>query len=76
MPRNFEKLPHKSKVWLLYTALNMAMSEPEDMKGSWKTDVYGIALQYRPQLKREDFDIIKGMTIEEIVKILNEPENS
>jgi hypothetical protein len=72
--REFHKLPRKSQVWLVYTALNMAMSEPADMRKEWRTDVYGVAMQYRPQLRREDFDLIKGMTLEEIMKILLEEE--
>ncbi len=72
MAREFDKLEEKQKVWILFNALTMAMSEPPDMKKSWRTDVYGIARQYRPKLKKSDFDLIKGKTIDEIMKILNE----
>ena len=72
MAREFDKLEEKQKVWLLFTALTMEMGEPTEMRKSWKTDVYGIARQYRPKLKKSDFDLIKGKTIDEIMKILNE----
>lgn len=70
MPREFDKLEEKQKVWLLFTALTMAVSEPPEMRKSWRTDVYGVARHYRPKLKKSDFDLIKGMTIEEVMKIL------
>jgi hypothetical protein len=72
MAREFDKLEEKQKVWLLFSALTMAMSEPTEMRKSGETDVYGIARQYRPKLKKSDFDLIKGKTIDEIMKILNE----
>jgi len=72
MAREFDKLEEKQKVWLLFTALTMAISEPTEMRKSWKTDVYGVARQYRPKLKKKDFDLIKGKTLEEVMKILTE----
>jgi hypothetical protein len=67
-----DKLDEKQKVWLLFTALSMAVREAPEMRKSWKTDVYGIARQYRPKLKKSDFDLIKDKTIDEVMKILTE----
>ena len=34
-----DKLDEKQKVWLLFTALSMAVREAPEMRKSWKTDV-------------------------------------
>lgn len=72
MTREFDKLEEKQKIWLLFSALTSAISEPPEMRKNWRTDVYGVARQYRPFLKKKDFDLIKGKTVEEVMKILTE----
>lgn len=67
--RKFDLLPEPTKYKLLLNAMSMALSSAENKK-SWKTDVYGIAKQYYRILRKSDFDLIKGKTIEEIQKII------
>lgn len=68
--RRFKKYSEKDQIRLLLSALWSALNE----KRSRKTDIYGLAKQYYSFLRREDFDIIKNMTIEEIVNKLDKNE--
>jgi hypothetical protein len=67
--RKFDYLPEATKYKILLNAMSMAMSTAENKK-SWRTDVYGIAKQYYRILRKSDFDLIKGKTIDEIQKII------
>jgi hypothetical protein len=72
--REFKKLPVKEQVYLLLTSLNNAIMEhPElhDVK-QHKTDLIGIACQYRKSIKREDFEEIKDMTVQDIIDLFND----
>lgn len=68
----FEQLDYGKKVYLLLKYLTMALDEPQPKK--WRTDVWGIAAQHGSSLgvEKKDFDLIKGMTIEEVTNIILE----
>ena len=68
--RKFDSLTEAKKIELLMSCLNLALKESSGMKKSWKTDIYGIAIQYNPMLKKSDFDLIKNKTVSDIVNIL------
>ena len=54
--------------------LALAMDEMDCRPSTkWKTDLIGVARQYssQPKLKREDFDGILDMTIQDVVEKLN-----
>lgn len=69
--RKFEKLSDVNKYKMLLKAYMSALSEPDEMKKGWKTDIYGIARQYYGKyLLKSDFDLIKNKTIDEINNII------
>ena len=71
--RRFEKYSKSDKIRLLLSALTSALQE--DLKFR-KTDIYGIAKQYYSFLRKEDFELIKNMTMSEIVNLLDRKENN
>jgi len=70
--RIFKKLDKKIQISNLLNCLNSALREDSDYRKYWKTDVYGIAAQYANGVKKEDFEDIKNLTINEIVNIIME----
>lgn len=66
--RKFDCLTEPQKYSMLLSAMSLATSMSN--KKSWRTDVYGIAKQYYSMLRKSDFDLIKGKTIDEIQKII------
>ena len=68
--RRFEQLTESEKYKMLLSAMYMATNCSDKKK--WRTDVYGIAAQYYRMLRKSDFDLIKGKTIDEIQKIINQ----
>lgn len=70
--RKFDELTEKEKVRRLVGSLMMAAMEPDDVKRTWRANVYSIARQYanRNIVRLSDYDMVKKMTIEEVVTIL------
>lgn len=71
--RKFDKFLEHEKLYLLFHKLSMALRESDDHCRKWRTDVYGIAIQYGGKklgIKKSDFDKLKKMTVEEIVDLV------
>jgi len=69
--RPFEKLSERDKLFILLNCISLAIREDVDMQIKWRTDCIGVALQYSGKylkLKRNDFDLIRNLTIDEIIK--------
>ena len=58
----------RGKIFLLFDALYLALTE--NRIEPLKTDIYKVASEYYVSLKKSDFDLIKNMTINEIVEEL------
>lgn len=60
--RIFKKLSIDAQKIILHRALNAANNETDEMKSGWRTDVYGIAMQYygRLRLRKKDFEMIEN----------------
>ena len=71
MPRKqrwFDTLSDTEKRITLIRFLMYALQEPEASRKRWKTDTIGIALQFAgKRVKREDFDLLKGFDIGELL---------
>ena len=63
-------MSEKDKVILMFNALSYALCESAEQKKKWRTSVYEMACQFRPEFKQSDFDQIKNMTIDEITKFI------
>jgi hypothetical protein len=72
--RRFNMYSDKEKVAILLRCLmNAIMEHPElSYASEHKTDLIGIACQYRKSIQRKDFDLIKDMKIEDIINLFNE----
>lgn len=72
--RKFLKHSEKERMKILFKMLSYALVEDNT---NWKTDAYGIARQYGGSfgVKKEDFDMIKNMTIDEIVQKITQEDN-
>jgi rhamnogalacturonyl hydrolase YesR len=72
--RKFKKLPDNVQKEILLSGVSMALKETNKKK--WRTDVYGVARQYLNSygVRKEDFDQIKNMTIDELVQNIMENE--
>lgn len=71
--RVFDQKTEKEKIFYLLQFIFLALAEPEEERKRWRTDIYGIAKQYGENynVTRKDFDLIKGLTIEQVInKIL------
>ena len=72
--RKFEKNTAKQQIEILFSKLSNALSEevwfPQIKR---RTSIYGIACQFGKNhgIKKEDFDLIKNLTIDEIVNLLD-----
>ena len=72
--RQFNKYNDKTKVLILMRCLmNAIMEHPEfyDIK-KHRTDLLGIATQYSKFVRKEDFELIKNLSIEDIINMFNE----
>jgi len=73
--RKFDKNTEKEKIEILIRVLSQALAEEVwyDYISKRKTSIYGIACQFGRTygVKKEDFDLIKNMTISEIVEKLD-----
>jgi hypothetical protein len=58
----------KAKIFQLHNALHLALVEKRI--NQIETDTYELASQYSRTLQKSDFDLIKNMTIDEIVEEL------
>jgi hypothetical protein len=72
--RGFDKMSDLSKKLYLLRMIASALWEPVEMQAKWRTDYIGIACQFGGSqgLKRKDFDMIKGLTIDQIAAITHE----
>lgn len=72
--RKFNQNNKKQKVFLLMRCLMNAMSEHPEFSncGDHRTDLIGIACQYNKTVRREDFELIKNLAIEDIINLFNE----
>jgi len=72
--RTFNKNSERKKVYILMRCLMNAISEHPEItftSPNHKTDLIGIACQYNKSVRREDFDMIKDMKIENIIDMFN-----
>lgn len=72
--RNFDKLNKDEKIEILIANLSLALREEVWFYRGRKTSIYGIACQFSGathHLKKTDFDLIRDMTIDEIVNFLD-----
>lgn len=69
--RTFKDLPEPIKKSLLLRFLHLALSEPKEFRKN--VNVYTIATQYGTSygITKKDFNLIKGMTIDELVNNIN-----
>jgi len=72
--RQFNKYNDRTKVLILMGCLMNAFREHPEFYDVTKhrTDLLGIATQYSKFVRREDFDLIKDMKIEDIINMFNE----
>ena len=72
--RKFNKNNDKEKVFILLRCMmNAIMEHPEfSHTVEHKTDLIGIACQYNKSVRREDFELIKKLSIEDIINTFNE----
>jgi hypothetical protein len=68
----FNEWKKAEQITFLLHYLEPAIRDFVDRGNNIRTDVIGVALQYggaiRPKVKREDFEVIKKMTVEELIK--------
>lgn len=70
--REFKEIPEKNKILTLLSLVNLSLGEWNAKTPNWRTDYIGIAIQYGKSMgiKKEDFDLIKDLTIQEISDII------
>ncbi len=69
--RAFKQLSRNTQLYILLSALNRAIEEFSTHDSKWRErrNIYSIAVQHAGSsagVRKEDFNMIKGMTIEEI----------
>lgn len=69
--REFKTYSEKEQVSILLRCLTNAIMEHSEISNTryHRTDLIGIACQYKKCVRREDFDLIKDMKIEDIVNM-------
>jgi len=60
----------RDKILVLFSCLQKALAENRCDYENKVSDIYEVASQYSRTLKKSDFDLIKNMTIDEIVEEL------
>ena len=58
----------KGKIFTLFSCLQLALSEK--LFDNDKSDIYQIASEYGKGIEKSDYDLIKNMTVDEIIKEL------
>jgi hypothetical protein len=78
--KRFKNKPFKDQVIELLSTLGNALnSSDKESRKKWKTSVYGIAKQYGRFYgitHADDYDLIKDMTVREIVGIVMDEDES
>jgi hypothetical protein len=72
--RKFDKLEQKQKIEILISMLSLSLRDEVWFPAiKRRTSIYGIACYYGKiyNIKKEDFNLIKNMTINEIVNLLD-----
>ena len=72
--RKFNKNSKKEKVFILLRCMMSAMMEHPEFshQSEHRTDLIGIACQYNKSIRRDDFELIKNLAIEDIINMFNE----
>jgi len=72
--RRFNKNSEKEKVFILMRCMMSAIMEHPEFShaGEHRTDLIGIACQYNRSIRRDDFELIKNLKIEDIINMFNE----